>query len=98
MNKTLHKFNKGAEVSDSCADPEIREQLAEYINSPLADPSAAEIENHLLECRHCREFFVTMLNLRKLHGSAEKRRARNRRKALKNANVINLADFREEWP
>lgn len=87
----------GGEVSDTCANPHISKQIPEYVNNPLEDPSAKVIENHLLECRSCREFFILLLQLRSVYGNAGKQKAR-RRKALKSANVVTLADFKKAWP
>ncbi len=97
MNRQQNTIEKGAEVSDACADPHISKLIPEYVNNLIADPSANEIENHLLECRHCREFFITLMQLRIIHGNRGKRRAR-RRKALKSSSVVTLADFKKAWP
>lgn len=98
MNTSKHQFAE-AQVNGVCENPDVRERLPVYITNPLEDPSANEVEDHLLDCRHCRELFVMML---RLHNEA--RSAKNLRggggngRAANEAQVLRLADFRKDWP
>jgi predicted anti-sigma-YlaC factor YlaD len=93
MNTILNEFT---EAQGGCDCPDIAGRLYAYIDEPINEPAAAEFEDHLLECRDCREFFLTTLKLRrearhtvvtqdKVTGSVD-------------ANVVGLAEFRKEYP
>ena len=56
-----------------CTNPEVQKWLYSYISGTLENPETeeaddgllessktAQVEEHLLECRHCREFFLIM--------------------------------------
>lgn len=60
--KNQHKFAQ-TRLSGVCTNPTIGEGLSTYIVSPLDDPAAEEVEDHLLECRHCREFYLRMVDI-----------------------------------
>jgi Putative zinc-finger len=87
-----------AQVNGACTNPVIREHLSFYITNPLEDPSAEEVEDHLLDCRHCREVFLIMLSVRnEARVSRDKHNGENGR-AAHDVKVLQLADFRKEWP
>ena len=79
------------EVNGSCGNPNIREYLSEYATDSINHPLAGEIEEHLLECRYCREVFLVMLGVRK-------QMAGNRNASEQGSSTerfLNLLDFRE---
>lgn len=89
-------FDEFTEAQGGCDRPDISGRLYAYVDDPINEPAAAEFEDHLLECRDCREFFLMTLKLRRearrvavtqeeVAGSAE-------------ANVVGLAEFRKEYP
>lgn len=86
-----------AHVSGTCSNPVVGERVSAYVTDPLGDPSAEEVEDHLLDCRHCRDFFLVLLSLRD-----EARRTKNRRgengRASSEAAIFQLSDCRKEWP
>lgn len=85
----------------TCSRPALREQLAVYILNPLTDPAAEEIEEHLLDCRSCRELFLTMLKLRDSERQDRKLRAHAAGGGAArsgSAQVFRFADFTREWP
>ncbi|HKU76871.1 MAG TPA: zf-HC2 domain-containing protein [Pyrinomonadaceae bacterium] len=47
-----------------CDRPDVSGRLYAYLDDPINEPAADEIEDHLLDCRDCRESFLTALNLR----------------------------------
>jgi anti-sigma factor RsiW len=47
-----------------CTRPALGELLPDYIVDLLEDPAAEEVEDHLLECRHCKERYLTILRIR----------------------------------
>jgi predicted anti-sigma-YlaC factor YlaD len=96
MNK--RQLNYTAEkLCVTCTNPVIQEQVFAYIADQIEDSAAEEVEDHLLECRHCREFFLIMLSIR---GEAQKvSRPHGSQDCLtsNDALVPRLADFRKKW-
>lgn len=81
----------------ACTHPTLGERLSAYIVGLLEDTEAKEIEDHLLDCRSCREFFSSVLSMR---GEARKMNATRIGTDESTANgtkVLRLADFRKEW-
>lgn len=97
MNTSQHK-HPVAHVSVSCAKPGIRQHLSIYITDPLDDPLAEEVEDHLLDCRHCREFFMTMLQLRDEARRQKEARGGGNGRPSNEAKVFSLADFKKGGP
>jgi hypothetical protein len=98
MNKTNEDDISDVHYVDVCRHPALRDHLSVYVINPLEDPSAEEVEDHLLDCRHCRKLFLTMLNLRNgARGTKNMRRSENGRESNE-AQVFRLAEFRKEWP
>lgn len=97
MNNSEHKSAE-PQFSGACIHPAIGGRLSAYITGLIEGPAVKEIEDHLLECRSCREFFSTVASMR---GEARKiNSARNGgdEPAGSGAKVLRLADFRKEWP
>lgn len=96
MNK--RKLNCTAEQVDvTCTNPAIQEQVFAYITDKIEDSAAEEVEDHLLECRHCREFFLIMLSIR---GEAQKvgnLHVSEHWLTSNDALVPRLADSRKKW-
>lgn len=95
MSINLYK-QTNAHLTGACVDPATGERISEYLADPLDSPAAEEVEAHLLDCLHCREFFLTILSIR-----GEARMARNTPHAgggdsEQNENVLELSQFREE--
>jgi predicted anti-sigma-YlaC factor YlaD len=65
---------------------------------PLESPVAREVEDHLLECRYCREFFLAVLSMRGEARMVKAMRAGTDGGPLSNAKVTKLSDFKKEWP
>jgi anti-sigma factor RsiW len=47
-----------------CTRPALGARLPDYIVDLLEDLAAEEVEDHLLECRHCKERYLTILRVR----------------------------------
>lgn len=80
-----------------CTNPPIQERVFAYIADQLDGSGAEEVEDHLLECRDCREFFLTMLNVRK---EVQKQGNLNGNEGIPKSNetlVPMLADYRKKW-
>jgi len=69
--------------------------MVTYITDPINDPSAEEVENHLLDCRGCRDFFLTMLKMRSHAAQAEKRGRNSATRKMDRADLIRFSDFRK---
>ncbi len=94
MNTILNDFT---EVQGGCDRPDISGRLYAYLDDPINEPVAEEIEDHLLACRDCREFLLLTLSLRRearqmvvaegkaVPGSTEPK-------------VVRIAAFRKEYP
>jgi hypothetical protein len=96
MNKKQLNYTK-EQVCVACTNPTIEEQVFAYIADQLEDSVVEEVEDHLLECRHCREFFLIMLSVRgeaqkvsNLHGSEDCL-------TLNDVLVPRLANSRKKW-
>ena len=63
MNTTLYKIIE-TQLSETCTRPAVGDQLADYIAGLLAVAEAKQVEDHLLDCLHCREFFLLMQDIR----------------------------------
>ena len=80
------------EVQGGCDRPDISGRVYAYLDDPINEPAAEDIEDHLLGCRDCRELVLMALNLRRAA-----RRA-SLAEGEENAEVVRLADFRKECP
>lgn len=95
MKRSQYEFAEVA-VGQQCDNPGIRGYLSVYILNPVEDPSAREVEDHLLDCRHCREFLLTTLSVRDEARRAKNRRRNEARRGPSAAQVIRLDDHKKE--
>lgn len=97
MKNSECKFPK-PEFPKACTSPAVGRRLSAYIVGLIEGPEAEELEEHMLGCRSCREFYSVVSSMR-----GEARKMNNAREgadesAAKGARVLRLADFRKEWP
>jgi hypothetical protein len=83
------------QVGGGCERPDISGRLYAYLDDPINEPSADDIEEHLLGCRDCREFLLMGLKLRRAGREAQ---VANSEEIAGSAEVVSLADFRKEYP
>lgn len=50
--------------SISCTSPELGAQVPDYIADLLDDEKSEVVENHLLDCKYCREMYLAIVRLR----------------------------------
>jgi hypothetical protein len=95
MSTNLYKFTK-AQAREVCACPAVGERLYDYIVDLLEDPVAEEVEDHLLNCRCCRQEYLKLLSLRGAKGEPETKHDDGDAGAPNDKNVFSLAGFRKE--
>jgi hypothetical protein len=88
-------FTKGQRRA-ACTNPRIEKQVLAYIVDRLKDSKAEEVEDHLLECLPCREFFLIMLNVRREAQQAGNLQGGEDWLASNETRVPRLADTREK--
>lgn len=87
-----------------CDSPAVGELLPDYIAELLADSIAEEVEDHLLDCLHCREKYLKVLSI-----SDALRRAKARcgdkngyelpdERTSSAAKVFKMSDFKKRRP
>jgi hypothetical protein len=96
MNKNHHEFNE-AQSDEACTYPHAGGRLADYLADPLESPVAQEVEDHLLECRYCREFFLAVLSIRGEARMVKTMSGNADESPSGDANVMRLSDFKKEW-
>jgi predicted anti-sigma-YlaC factor YlaD len=94
MSTNLYKLTD-AQLSGACTYPATGERLSEYLADPLESPAAKEVEEHLLDCRHCREFFLTILSMRGEARMAQITPDGEIGRQEQNANVLEMAYFKK---
>jgi putative zinc finger protein len=82
-------------VQGGCDRPELFGRLYSYLDDPINEPAAEEIEDHLLDCRDCREFFLTTLNLRR---AARNFGVADGDEIPDSADVVTISEFGKEYP
>jgi len=92
MNTTVEDFSQ---VEGGCERPGISGRLYAYLDDPINEPAADDIEEHLLGCRDCREFFLMALKLRRAGRQA---RVTDAEEVASSADVVSIAEFRKEYP
>jgi hypothetical protein len=92
MNTIVEDFSQ---VGGGCERPDISGRLYAYLDDPINEPAAEDIEEHMLGCRDCREFFLMALKLRRAGRQA---RVADTEEIANSAEVVSLADFRKEYP
>ena len=104
MNSKLYNLTDaqldGAKVTDAqpdgaCINPAMGERLSAYLADPLESPAAQEVEAHLLDCRHCREFFLTVLSFRGEARMAQKTKDGEEQCAEQHPKVLKMAHYRK---
>jgi len=78
-------------VGNVCTESKLTERVSRYLDDPLNNPGAEEIEDHLLNCRACREFVDTMLSIR---GEAT-RNARDSVQAGESRRLARISTYRK---
>lgn len=73
---TTHSNTAHVHTEEECTYPVVGALLPDYIVDLLEDSVAEKVERHLVDCRHCKERYVTVLRVResarrKRIGSAE---------------------------
>lgn len=94
MNTNLDRIIE-AQAGDSCNSSDVGELLPEYILDLLEDSEAEEVEDHLLDCLHCREKYLNIFGIR-----SEARRAIASPDAQSSASggkkVLKMTDFKKD--
>ena len=91
-----------AQYRDDCTYPTLGEMLPDYVVELLGDSASAAVEDHLLDCLHCRETYLKMLRIdapRRRDAAAPggvPARASEATPAPTGRNVIRMADFVRE--
>jgi hypothetical protein len=86
-----------AQLFDECINPNVQEQVFKYLLDDLDDEHEAEaVEDHLLECRYCRDTFLTMLNVRVEANGARNLRDGAGSPAPTDSQVLRLADSKKQ--
>lgn len=62
---TTHSNTAHVHTEEPCTCPAIGSLLPAYIVDLLDDPVAEKVESHLVDCRHCKERYVTVLRVRR---------------------------------
>lgn len=89
MRTNLSK-SKEELVGAVCTQSGFTERVDRYLDDPLNDPEAEEIEDHLLDCRACREFVDTMLSVR----GEGARAANSNGQSIKDRQLTRIATYR----
>ncbi len=81
-------------AAEVCINPTIRGLLAAHVVELLED-SAAEVEDHLLDCLHCRDMYLKMHSVLSTAPAPRPARSAEDASALKKgAKVVSIADFK----
>jgi len=63
-NNNHNHHHGNSHLAISCVSPKIGERLPDYIVDLLNDEEAFVVEQHLAECRLCKERYLLMLRVR----------------------------------
>jgi predicted anti-sigma-YlaC factor YlaD len=77
-----------------CGEPTMRKLIAAHVVELLEDSAAAEVEDHLLDCLHCREIYLKMHSVLGAEPDSVRARKAGDESSLKRAKVASIADFR----
>lgn len=61
---TYHNQMTGAQFREACICPATGSLLPDYILDLLEDTVAEKVEEHLVNCRSCKETYLTILRIR----------------------------------
>lgn len=97
---------RGEDCGDECAFPALKGLIPEYVAGMLGTSAAAALEDHLLDCRPCRENYLAYLKLLGSAFAAFTRFARSRpggdgaaeAHAGGDAKVVRLEEFKRRRP
>ena len=90
---------------EECINPGVQEKVFKYLLDDIeaeqgaeleAEQEAEAVEDHLLECRYCRETFLTMLSIRVEADGANNLRGGRGEPAPADAQLLTLADAEEQ--
>lgn len=101
MTMTHHEINDAppeAQSEETCSYLYEGGRLAEYLADPLNSPGATGVEDHLLECLNCREFFLAVMSIRGEARMVRQMSAVAAGGGPHDAKVTRLADFRKRRP
>lgn len=85
------------QLSEECIDSDVQEKVFKYLLDDIEDePEAEAVEDHLLECRYCRETFLTMLSVRVGADGSNNLRGGSGDVAPTDAQLLKLADAEQQ--
>jgi predicted anti-sigma-YlaC factor YlaD len=91
-------FEEEALSRRQCVNPEARKELYAYISGTLESSESGEVEDHLLECRNCRDFFLIMLSVGDEARASHELRSDAEALTRGGAHVPPPDDFKKKWP
>jgi|SRR5919206_3361429 predicted anti-sigma-YlaC factor YlaD len=100
-NRMTDARDGGFEAAPSrrqCVNPEARKELYAYISGTLESSESGDVEDHLLECPKCRDFFLIMLSVGDEARASHELRADAEALTQGGANVPPPDDFKKKWP
>lgn len=98
MTMTHHEINDAqfeAQSEETCPYLHGGGRLADYLADPLNSPEATKVEEHLLECLNCREFFLAIMSIRGEARMVKQMSAGAAGGGSNDARVTRLADFKK---
>jgi hypothetical protein len=93
-------FSVATQAQKKCTCPTLGEMLPDYVVELLADAACVEVEDHLLDCLHCRKKYLKMLSFigarRQVNGKPgfEAGSAQQDTLTSSKAKVLSMADFK----
>lgn len=88
--------NTAAQPCDECTSPSLGELLTAYVVELLEDSAAAEVEDHLLDCLHCRDKYLKMLTLSSAERETTNARGDDEEEPVSSgAKVLRISDFKK---
>jgi hypothetical protein len=86
---------KATRLPKTCTCTDLGAKLRDYVLDLLEDLAAEEVEDHLLDCRNCRDRYLKALNILGTADGSEPELSQGERCALKGARVLRMADFKK---
>jgi predicted anti-sigma-YlaC factor YlaD len=96
MTTTMSSRLLQCQYKEECTYPSLGELLPDYAVGLLEDSASEEVEDHILDCLHCREMYLKMLCVEGTgRGNVEPRVAPpNNAHAHASTKVVSMADFK----
>jgi anti-sigma factor RsiW len=96
MSTHVYPFTeaKSGEGGDLCVDPAVGAMLPDYIVDLLEEPEAEEVDQHLIDCHHCKGKYLTILRIRYTARNSKTAFDDEDDRASNDANVRKLSDFK----